>query len=193
MMTKGLSVCFLSKNLLYLNIKTKLINMNILERAEFLGYEIVETTSEVSGYPRNLKKVITGFQDFDEAESFAKDNGCEIIKLRRKAGQQLWSRGSRVFEPFYMSTIYDNDANYEMYFCGDEERFTDNVKEQIAEMNDFALIQSFIEEKTEIWDEFCTLGENEFILVKDGKLEGVIKEERMDYEYDSTYYRIGVI
>ena len=53
------------------------MNMDILERAESLGYEIVETTSDGSGYPRNLKKVIAGFLDFDEAESFVKENGGE--------------------------------------------------------------------------------------------------------------------
>jgi hypothetical protein len=165
----------------------------ILDRADELGLTIIETTSEGNGYPRNLKTAIVGFEDFEDAENFAQENGGEIIELKRKAGQQLWSRGSRAFEPFYMSTIYGNDPNCEIYFCGDEERFIDNVKEQIAELNDFALIQSYVEEKSEIWDEFCTLGENEFILVKDGKFEDVIEEERMDYEYDSTYYRIGVI
>ena len=165
----------------------------ILDRAEELGLTIIETTSEGNGYPSNLKKAVTGFEDFEEAENFAKENGGEIIELKRKAGQQLWSRGSRAFEPFYMSKVYDDDPCYEMYFCGDEEKFTDNVKEKIAEMNDFALIQSFVEDSTEIWDEFCTLGENEFILVKDGQFEDVIEEEKMFYEYDSTYYRIAVI
>lgn len=165
----------------------------ILDRAEELGLTIIETTDNGNGHPSNLKKAVIGFEDFEDAENFAKENGGEIIELKRKAGQQLWSRGSRAFEPFYMSKIYDNDPNCEMYFCGDEEKFTDDVKEKIAEMNDFALIQSFVEDSTEIWDEFCTLSENEFILVKDGKFEDVIEEERMDYEYDSTYYRIGVI
>ena len=169
------------------------MNYNKFDRAEELGLTIIETTDNGNGYPSNLKKAVIGFEDFEDAENFVKENGGEIIELRRKAGQQLWSRGSRAFEPFYMSTIYDNDPCYEMYFCGDEERFTDNVKEQIAELNGFTLIQSLIEKKAEIWDEFCTLGENEFILVKDGKLEGVIEEERMYYEYDSAYYRIGVI
>jgi hypothetical protein len=165
----------------------------ILDRAEELGLTIIETTDNGNGYPSNLKKAVIGFEDFEDAEYFAKENGGEIIELKRKAGQQLWSRGSRAFEPFYMSKIYDKDPNCEMYFCGDEEKFTDNVKEKIAEMNDFALIQSFVEDSTEIWDEFCTLGENEFILVKDGKFEDVIEEEKMFYEYDSTYYRIAVI
>lgn len=165
----------------------------IYDRAEELGYKIIETTSDGNGYPRNLKKVIIGFPDFVEAEYFTKSNGGEIIELKKKAGQQLWSIGGRMSEPFDMGKVYGDDPCYEMYFCGDEERFTDNVKEQIAEMNDFALIQSFVEDSTEIWDEFCTLGENEFILVKDGKFEDVIEEEKMAYEYDSTYYRIGVI
>lgn len=169
------------------------MDSKILDRAEELGLIIIETIDNGNGYPSNIKKAIIGFDDFEDAENFAKENGGEIIELRRKVGQQLWSRGSRAFEPFYMSTIYDKEPNCKMYFCGDEERFTDNVKEQIAELNDFALIQSLIEEKSEIWDKFCTLGENEFILIKDGKFEDVIEEERIDYEYDSTYYRIAVI
>ena len=169
------------------------MNTDILERAEELGYKIVETTSEGNGYPSNLKKAVIGFETFEDAEKFAEENGGEIIELRRKAGQELWSRYGRMFEAYDMKKVYADEPCYEMYFCGDEERFTDMVKEQISEMNDFALIKDYVEEKEEIWDEFCTLGENEFILVKDGKLEGVIEEERMDYEYDSTYYRIGVI
>lgn len=169
------------------------MNTDILDRAEELGYEIIETTSEGNGYPSNLKKAVVGFENFEDAENFVKENGGEIIELKLKAGQRLWSRGGRAFESFNMHNVYDNDPCYEMYFCGDEERFTDNIKEQIAELNDFALIQSFIEEKAEIWEQFSMLGEEEFILVKDGIFEDVIEKERMDYEYDSTYYAIGVI
>lgn len=169
------------------------MNIDILDRAEELGYAIVETTSDGNGYPRNLKKAIIGFADFARADEFAKENNGEIIELKRKEGWQLWSRGGRMYEAFDMRKVYDDDPCYEMYFCGDEENFTDNVKKQIAEINDFALIQSFIDEKTEIWEVFYTLGENEFILVKEGVFEDVIEEDKMYYEYDSTYYSIGVI
>lgn len=165
----------------------------IFDRAEELGLTIIETTSEGNGYPKNLKKAVVGFETLEEAEEFAKENGGEVIELVKKAGQQLWSRGSRAWEPFDMQKVYDDDPCCEMYFCGDEERFTDYVKEQISEMNDFALIKSFVDEKEKIWDEFGTLGEDEFILVRDGEFEEVVDCKRMYYEYDNTYYRIGVV
>lgn len=165
----------------------------ILDRAEELGLTIIETTSEGNGYPRNLKKAIVGFESFEQAEEFAKENGGEVIELAKKAGQQLWGRRGRAWEPFDMRKVYDDDPCYELYFCGDEERFTEDIKEQIAEMNDFALIPSFVETKAEIWDEFCTLGEDEFILVKNGEFEEVIEQKKMSYEYDGTYHQIGVI
>lgn len=169
------------------------MNQNILDRAEELGLIIIETTSESSGYPRNLKRAIIGFPDFSEVESFVKENGGEIIELRRKAGQELWSRYGRVFEAYDMRKVYADDPNCEIYLCGDEEDFTNNVKSQIADLEDFDFIKSLVAEKAEIWDEFGTLGEDEFILIENGRLEGVIEQYRMDFEYDSTYYRIGVI
>ena len=156
------------------------MDFGIFDKAEELGLIIIETTSEGNGYPNNLKKAVIGFENFEDAENFVRENGGEIIQLSRKAGHQLWSRGGRVYEPFNMQKVYDNDPCCEMYFCGDEERFTENIKEQIAEVNDFALIQSLIEEKTEIWEQFCTLGEDEFILIKDGQFEDVVEGERMD-------------
>ena len=164
----------------------------ILDRAEELGLNIIETTSDGNGYPRDLKKAITGFESFEEAEEFASENGLQVIELRRKAGQGLWSRTSRMLKAYYMPNIYAGDPNYEVYFCGDEERFIDMVKEQISEMNDFALIKEYVEEKEEIWDEFSTLGEDEFVLVKDGQFEEVMEQYRMNFEYDGTYYQIAV-
>ena len=63
------------------------MNTDILERAEGLGLTIVETTSEGNGYPSNLKRAVIGFENFDDAENFVKENGGEIIDLKRKAGQ----------------------------------------------------------------------------------------------------------
>lgn len=169
------------------------MNMDILERAESLGYEIVETTSDGSGYPRNLKKVIAGFLDFDEAESFVKENGGEIIELSRKAGQQLWSRGGRRYEPFDMRKVYEDVPNCEMYFCGDEERFTELVKTRVAGLDDFDLIRKYVEDMDDVWSAISSLLDDEFVVVMDEvnyHTEDIIK---MGYEYDSTYYVIGVI
>lgn len=167
---------------------------DIIDRAESLGLEIIETTKQGNGYPSNLRKAITGFEDFKAAEKFAEENGLRVEKFHKKAGWQLWVRsGDWTTESFYMPSVYDGDPNYQLYFCGDEENFTESVKEQIAELNDFALIQEFVEQKAQIWDEFGCLGEDEFILVKDGELDCVEDKYRMEYEYDSSYYVIGVI
>lgn len=165
----------------------------IYDIAEEQGYEIVETTSEVNGYPRNLKKVIIGFLDFSEAEHFAKSNGGEIIELSRKAGQQLWSRGCRRYEPYDMRKVYENVPNCEMYFCGDEERFTELVKTRVAELDDFALIRKYIEDVDDAWSAISSLWEEQFVVVTDEVNCHTEDISRMEYEYDNTYYNIGVI
>lgn len=53
--------------------------------------EIVETTSSRTGYPEGLRWALTGFKDWEEAEEAAKALDGEIISLRRRDGQQLWT------------------------------------------------------------------------------------------------------
>lgn len=169
------------------------MNIDILDRAEELGYEIVETTSDGNGYPRNLKRAIIGFADFTRAEEFAKENNGEIIELKRKEGQQLWSRGSRMYEAFDMRKVYEDIPNCEMYFCGDEERFTELVKTIVAELDDFAVIRKYIEDMDDVWSAISSLWDDEFVVVMDEVNCHTEDRIKMGYEYDSTYYSIGVI
>lgn len=169
------------------------MNTKILERADELGLKIVETTSDGNGYPRNLKKAITGFVNFADAERFAEENGCVIIELKRKAGRQLWSRGNRRYEAFDMRKVYENVPNCEMYFCGDEDRLTEHIKSRIAELDDFSLIKQYVENSDNIWSAVSSLWDDEFVIVIDEEDYQVKDINEMRYEYDSTYYKIGVI
>lgn len=73
------------------------------------AFEIVETTSSLSGYPENLKWALTGFPSWDDAEDAAKALDGEIISLRRRDGQQLWTRDGRVFEPYTRTPVSDDE------------------------------------------------------------------------------------
>lgn len=60
--------------------------------------EIVSTTSDRNGYPKNEKPAITGFADWAEAVQAQEEHGGYLMTLQRRYGQQLWSRTGTAVE-----------------------------------------------------------------------------------------------
>jgi hypothetical protein len=66
------------------------------EIAEIEGLDYISTTSEVSGYPKDVFGGIIGFESFEQAEKIVSkypENDLKIISFERKDGQDLWTRG----------------------------------------------------------------------------------------------------
>lgn len=65
------------------------------------GLELIETTSERTGYPANLRHAIIGFETFEEAEKIADENNLSIEIFTKRDGWQLYYRtGNSAHEPF---------------------------------------------------------------------------------------------
>lgn len=65
------------------------------------GLELIETTSERTGYPANLRHAIIGFETFEEAEKIAGENNLSIEIFTKRDGWQLYYRtGNSAHEPF---------------------------------------------------------------------------------------------
>lgn len=69
------------------------------------GLELIETTSEASGYPRNLKKAIIGFDTFEEAQELADRYGLTVREFTKRDGWQLWVRGGRMWEEYSLIDV----------------------------------------------------------------------------------------
>jgi len=69
------------------------------------GHEIVEVTQGTNGYPKNLKKAVTGFDSFAEAEEFADLYDGEVIEIAKKYGWQLWENRHRRYEAYTPTEI----------------------------------------------------------------------------------------
>ena len=62
----------------------------LFDIALLADYDVVETTSGINGYPKDLQYAITGFKYFDEAQEFAEENGLTLISLHKRDGVHLW-------------------------------------------------------------------------------------------------------
>ena len=164
------------------------MNIDILDKAESLGLEIIETTPDANGYPSNLKKAVIGFEDMESAENFAKENGLRVEIFRRRAGWQLWCRtGIWPDKPFYMPQVYSDDPSCECFFCGDEERFVEDIKSTISELDDFDLIKGFIDMKSNIRDSFGVLGDQ--VLSVCLKKENLTKRRSLGIFHKTTHFK----
>ena len=165
----------------------------LLDIASEAGYDVVETTSGVNGYPADLKYAVTGFEDFESAQEFAKMNGLTLISLHKRDGWQLWERGGSVSEPYKNSAELFGE-NYSQFSIKDESSyFKDNVRPHLSDFDDIDSLKLFLEDQEEIIDEFISLEDDEIIIVKDGKYYDTYKKEVMSYSYDTHNYIICAI
>ena len=63
------------------------------------GFELIETTSERSGYPLDLKKAIIGFDSMEEAREYAEQHDLSIEIFHKRDGWNVWYRtGNRAYD-----------------------------------------------------------------------------------------------
>lgn len=169
-----------------------------------LDLETITTTTGRNGYPENLQLAIIGFENFDDAEKFAKENKLELIRVQRKFGQDLWNRmgtaykelerdGSEFGDDF---TVYDPKD----YYSDETDTFDakifyqERVKDLIELMDDFDEARKLLDDFEEVSNALRNADDDELV-VCEGTCRNmeVIKKYCMQYSFDSTEYAIAAI
>lgn len=162
------------------------------------AFEIVETTSSSSGYPEGLKWALTSFEDWDEAEEAAKALDGEIISLRRRDGQQLWTRDGRVFEPYTRTPESDDEEIWpggeqsaREYWDGERVILADALQRGELDVDGLAALAGKISKASE---EIADADEEQGVITRRGEFVEVIDLRPMSYhDGDVTAYQIAVI
>ena len=138
------------------------------------GLELIETTSERTGYPANLRHAIIGFETFEEAEKIADENNLSIEIFTKRDGWQLYYRtGNSAHEPFKNSA--DN-------YGDDYHGFTTED------------IDTFYEEEVKpIFEKLELLDEDEMIITCEGRYYETIPKASMSFYFDTKTTVIGLI
>lgn len=162
------------------------------------GHEIIETTSSRSGYPEGLKWALTGFEDWDEAEMAAKDLGGEIISLRRRDGQQLWSRDGKAFEPYTRTPESDDEEIWpggeqsaREYYDGESVALAEALQRGDLDVDG---LTAWADKISKAHEEIAAADEAEGVITRCGEFVEVIDLRPMSYhDGDVTAYQIAVI
>lgn len=86
--------------------------IDLEEYADDHCLELVTTTEGTNGYPKNLKKVVTGFDTFEDALQCAREIEGEVCLISKRDGHQFWVNNGRTYEPIEINEKWfsDNDV-----------------------------------------------------------------------------------
>lgn len=166
------------------------MQQDFINDAESLGLEVKTTTEGQNGYPSNLKKFITGFDNFTQAQEFASNRGLEVCQFRKRDGHEFWQNRGCQFEPLDIhDKVSDLGDDYEIL---DYDTELEALKERINDSESFEQIQEFTSKFETIQNEFEILEENESIILNCGEYYETCKNKMLSYSEDVYTYCIGV-
>lgn len=181
-----------------LTTKTKIMEtLDLRFISEENDLEYIETTSARNGYPQSIQGAVIGFDTFEEAKNFASENDLEIQFFEKKDGWNLWYRnGNTAYEEMTISSNDYGDDYSEIYssqFNDEEDFIEEEVNEQMSELLSFEDIESFLNDKKDLWEEIEKMEEDEIIITCCGDFYETLKKERMRFSHCTRTTAIGCI
>lgn len=158
------------------------------------GLDLITTTSEVTGYPSNLRYAIIGFDTYEQAEELAKEYDLSIEIFTKRDGWKFWYRtGHEAWEPFQRSAE-DYGDDYHQYTKADLEDFYENeVQPFVEEYDDFTSLRDFLDNMEDVKERIEDAEDDEIVITCGSDYRETIKATTMAYEYDTHHYAIGLI
>lgn len=181
------------------------LNGILIEYATQNDLEIVETTEGSNGYPQGLKKVVTGFSSFIEAELCADAVAGHLCLISKRDGHQFWKNHGRTFEPIEINENWfgDNDvvireASASEWWKNEYQMLKDTLLTEAGDCPTpeqlLNIIQTF-QAYSKLYDMIESLGENEQIYYENGYPQNaeVVPIKTMRYhDFDVHEYAIAV-
>ncbi len=159
-------------------------------------YEI-ETTTNRTGYPSELKKAVIGFDTYEEAEAYAEEHDMSIESFFQKDGWSLWARDGYPMQAFQLHAS-DFSDDWRHYEFGAADRFWEETLQEVDELKEYddwtdEQVEEYLEAAKKVRDKIEALNPGEFACVYDNYVFAVYDQETMQYHHDGTTYAIGCI
>ena len=179
----------------------KYFNMkSINEIASENGLHVISTTTGLNGYPQFLKKAIIGFENFEQAENLVEEYHLDIEIFTKRDGWQLWNRDNNHAYDAFDRSANDYGENYQQF---ESNMSQDDFLQQIGaadfihglahEEDGLDRIEDYIKGIRELYDEIVIADDDEIVIAEGDVYVETIKEQTMQYSYDTKHYVIGLI
>lgn len=166
----------------------------VLDFADSIGLQVVETCDNTAGYPSGIQKAVIGFDNLISAKSFVEVSGknCEVCLFKIRAGHHFFQNlGTMYRELTYSDYLNDLGDDYRLFdFDQELEAAKENLEYADGTVEDFALIMDIFDcYKREV----DTLPDG-YVLIynSDNKELEQCPKTMMSYSEDVYTYTIGV-
>lgn len=168
---------------------------NLKEIAAEIGLQVITTTSDLSGFPRNERIGVIGFDSYNQAESFAEKHDLDVVLFWKRNGWQCYcvSPANKNDACVYYRKEYKSDSSdYSIYDKRDISYFQERLEEALADgEKENSILVTHPREMIEALEKL----ESGQVLVYDGCNGGytIEQEYAVSWSYDDRHYIIGVM
>ena len=112
--------------------------IDLREIAELNGLTYAESTSGSNGYPSNIKGIIIGFDNFEDAKKLAEEHNLSIEFFTKKDGWPLWCRTGNNAHEAMKNSSDDYGDNYSQFDKMTEEEFQ-ALKDRVKRLEQYTV------------------------------------------------------
>jgi hypothetical protein len=168
--------------------------IDLREIAENNGLTYAESTSGTNGYPSNIKGIIIGFDNFQDAEELAEKHGLNIEFFTKKDGWDLWERtNNQAHEPMKNSSDDYGDNYSQLEKMNEKVFYESEIKDSIENFDNLEDLQNFLSKKQELFEEIEKMEVDEIVITYQGDFYETIKKVSMSFTHDTKTTIIGLI
>ena len=166
----------------------------LLENARNSGYSIANITQGINGYPEGLVAYgIIGFDNYEEAEEFAKKYDLETSLFRSRDGWHFWEYRGEKLESLTVDDYLRDLGDDAKEFDTDDEIFGDGLISIIDMGASFEEIQEYVNLEKELREDLHYIdNETHALIVKDAVETEVVPRKMMSYKVDVWHWAVGV-
>lgn len=162
----------------------------------FDGLDIISTTSDANGYPKNIINAVIGFRSWEELKEFSTLFDLPVIVLHRKDGWNYWHREAN--EPWGPFLIEAEDFGDDClsYAKGEDMYYIDSWFDSVcyADYDEADEYKQLFHDAMECRNTIYKLDDNQLAIIRNNRqVVDVVDRLTLCYSLDSNHYVIGLL
>lgn len=162
----------------------------------FDGLDIISTTSDANGYPKNVGNAVIGFKSWEELKDFSNLFDLPIIVLHRKDGWHYWHiEDNEPWGPFEMKAE-DFGDDCTAYEKGESRYYMEDWLDAACDKDydEADEYKQLIDDAMECRNTIYRLVDNQVAIIRNNRqVVAVVDRLTLGYSSDTNHYAIGLL
>lgn len=196
----NVAYCSVGKEAPFFQVRINYKDLTLSEKEDYFlnfdGLDIVRTTSDANGYPKNVGNAVIGFKSWEELKEFSSLFDLPIIVLHRKDGWHYWHiEANEPWEPFEMKAE-DFGDDCTAYAKGESRFYLEDWLDAAfyKDYDEADEYKQLINDAIECRHTIYKLDDNQLAIIRNNRqVVDVVDRFTLGYSLDSNHYVIGLL